>query len=352
MTNPTFVTSENVKFDGTTQNAVVLKNSAGVRSLVLWDNLNAADQAMLTTFINAYGGTTPLAAPTAGVLTANFNGSVVGANATNLSNAANTAGTSTINVGGAKLGTDTTGLPNTTATFAALAAVDGKVITINVTGSAAQTFTTLVTELNADLGANATAALSGGNIVITSATTGLNSSVVLFDTGNLFSKLTGYTGITKTAGTAARVYTTTVTVDGVAKPISIVGSAAQTFTTLITELNADLGVAATAAIAGGNITITSATTGVTSTVTVVPGDLFRNVAGFVGFKASQSGAADLLAVFQTARTPAGGTFANHFVVETVGAKPVVPTAVRHTPAFSYYNGTVWKYLDDDTTINA
>lgn len=76
-------------------------------------------------------------------------------------------------------------------------------------------------------------------------------------------------------------YTASIDVDapGTAIDVSVVGSAAQTFAALITELNADLGAAATAALVGNDIVITSATTGATSTVVVTDGTLFKSVKG-------------------------------------------------------------------------
>lgn len=73
-------------------------------------------------------------------------------------------------------------------------------------------------------------------------------------------------------------YTASVDIDGTPNPVSIVGSAAQTFTTLITELNADLS-GATAALVGGDIVITSDSTGVASSIVVEDTDLFKSVQG-------------------------------------------------------------------------
>jgi len=67
-------------------------------------------------------------------------------------------------------------------------------------------------------------------------------------------------------------YTMTVKVDGVDKAISVVGSAAQTFTNLISEVDTDLAAAATCSIVGGNFRITSATTGDDSSVAITDGD--------------------------------------------------------------------------------
>lgn len=79
----------------------------------------------------------------------------------------------------------------------------------------------------------------------------------------------------------ATAYTASIDVDAPGTPVSvsITGSAAQTFATLITELNTDLGSAATAALVGNSIVITSATTGVTSAVVVTDGTLFKSIKG-------------------------------------------------------------------------
>lgn len=463
---PAYVTAENVKFNGTTDNAVVLRNSAGVRSLILWDKLSTLDQTILDTIITAYGGVTPLAGPTSGQHTLSFNGTVVGANATGLSNAAATAGYATINVGGAKsgasvsglataagtqgyqvvnyspskTGASTTGLLNDTTAYTATIVVDGVSIPVSVVGSTAQTFTTLVagintalgsaavasvtggeirvtsasfgttssvsitpgtlfptvsgyikvlpaangggaarqysatvvvdgvvktvrftglqgntytnvlTEINTDLGSAATATLNSGNIRITSATTGSGSSVAIYDTGFLFASLANYAGITSVAGTSPVTYTATITVDGADQAISIVGSAAQTFTALVAAINTALGVTATAAITSGNIVVTSASTGVTSIVKIVDNTLFKAVTGYDRVTASQPGAADLLSVLQSTRAANGTMLSNYFNIVTVGTKPAVPANTPHTTKFIYYNGSVWKYLDNDASV--
>lgn len=87
----------------------------------------------------------------------------------------------------------------------------------------------------------------------------------------------------------ATVYTATVTVDGVAKPISIVGSTAQTFSSLISQLNTDLDGAAVATLAGSKITITSVTTGATSTVTMAAPGLFSSLTNYASLAASVNG---------------------------------------------------------------
>jgi hypothetical protein len=112
MANPTWVTAVNTKFNGTLDNAVVLKDTGTVKSVVLWDNLSVADQAVLIDAVNANGGAAPLAAVTSGRQTLNFGGHALGANATGLdATASSTAGTATINLGGhASVTTDPSGL--------------------------------------------------------------------------------------------------------------------------------------------------------------------------------------------------------------------------------------------------
>lgn len=92
-----------------------------------------------------------------------------------------------------------TGLANDATVYTATIVVDGATVNISVAGSAAQTYTTLLSEINTDLGSAATAAL-GSNvnaIVVTSATTGLLSTVSITDgTSNpLFGSLTLYSQI-------------------------------------------------------------------------------------------------------------------------------------------------------------
>lgn len=91
-----------------------------------------------------------------------------------------------------------TGLSNTPLVYTATINVDGVNHAITVVGSAAQTFGTMLTEINTDLLGNAVATLvtSGvniGRILITSVTTGLNSTVSITNSGGspLFPSITG-----------------------------------------------------------------------------------------------------------------------------------------------------------------
>ena len=112
-----------------------------------------------------------------------------------------TAGIQIVDVGGNKTGLSSTGLllpigspvPIET-TYTATITIDGSIVSnISLNGSAAQTYTELLFEINADL-TGAVATLDNGNILITSDTVGLSSTVLIADT-DLFSSLTGYVAI-------------------------------------------------------------------------------------------------------------------------------------------------------------
>ncbi len=314
-----------------------------------------------------------------------------------------------INVGDAITGASATGLANDATVYDLRVFVDGVLNTVSITGSAAQTYTDLLTEINADLtGATAeilnTTAVGTGNVRVISASTGTASSIAITEgvgadpllaaltdfiaiesstqgstnptqlldnatnytvqvavdgganqaltvqgqnvqtfgdlavqlnalligatielttTGNIrvFSDLsdvatsdiattdvsllaaahgfssvpavtvggTNPTGLTNDATN----FTASVVVDGVPYAVQVTGSAAQTFATLVTEINTDLGAVATAAIGdgvtatngvvlpNGQLGIVSATTGLSSTVVITNVDLFNNVNGFV-----------------------------------------------------------------------
>jgi hypothetical protein len=118
------------------------------------------------------------------------------------------AGSQIVDVGGAKTGATATGLLNDATTYTYQIAVDGGAPqTISLTGSAAQTYTLLLTEINADI-TGATASLVGGNLKFISATNGASSSISLTAGGggsNLLTTLTSFVAVrTATAGTATQ----------------------------------------------------------------------------------------------------------------------------------------------------
>ncbi len=408
------------------------------------------------------------------------------------------AGYQDVNFNVVKVGGDATGLANDTTAYTANITVDGTLKSISVVGSAAQTFTTLLSEINTDLSSAGTATIVNGNIRVTSATTGVASIVSIVNSGTypLFASLTSYVEVhpsvigtgsnivitsaalstnssvtisigtlfpaltdfsslsipvigkttaaltasitidgtphaisilpaaiptyadviveinadlggtavasispaatsayqdiifvpVKAAGDATGLandttaYTATIAVDGIIKPISVVGSAAQTFTTLLSEINTDLGASAIAAISGGNIRVTSATTGATSivsivdtgthplfgiltnysaiatavigtssTVLVVDGSLFHTL-GIKGLNSPINGITDLIEAAKHTRSLNGTTIFERFDILYIGTKPHVPPYTPHTIKFVYWDGSVWKYLDNDVTV--
>ncbi len=117
------------------------------------------------------------------------------------------SGSQIVDVGGSRTGATSTGLSNSATTYTYTVAVDGGAPqTISLLGSAAQTYTNLISEINADI-TGATASLIGGNLVFTSSSTGASSSISLASGGggsNLLTTLTGFVAVrTATAGTAA-----------------------------------------------------------------------------------------------------------------------------------------------------
>jgi hypothetical protein len=81
----------------------------------------------------------------------------------------------------AKTGASTTGLLNDATTYGATITIDGNVVNVVVTGSAANTIDDLLDEINADLGSAGLASLTSNAIRITSATAGADSTVSIVD---------------------------------------------------------------------------------------------------------------------------------------------------------------------------
>lgn len=103
----------------------------------------------------------------------------------------------------------------------------------------------------------------------------------------------------------ATAYTATITIDGVAKSVSVVGSNAQTFATLLTEINTDLAGAGTATLVGGNIRISSATTGSTSSVSISDTDLFGTLTDYSAIATAVAGTTTSWITFPVPSIPYG-----------------------------------------------
>ena len=101
---------------------------------------------------------------------------------------ASAAGTQTVNFDGSLVGTADAGLG--AGTFTASIVLDGTTYPISITLTGGESVDAVITAINADL-PGTECALSGGNIVVTSPSTGLSSYVSITDT-NLFSGMTGF----------------------------------------------------------------------------------------------------------------------------------------------------------------
>ncbi len=224
------------------------------------------------------GDSTGLVADTAGTQAVDFGGAVTGGTATGL-DSADTAGTQVVDVGGAVTGGTATGLTNDATVFTATVNPDGSGNqALSIVGSAAQTFATLVTELDADT-TGASWSVATGDLVCTSATTGGNSSISILDT-DLFSSMPLFSSILAATPGTTTTFTATVNPDGGgAQPISVFGEGVATFTALITELDADT-TGASWSIIGGDLVCTSATTGAGSSIAIIDTDLFAGITNF------------------------------------------------------------------------
>jgi len=100
----------------------------------------------------------------------------------------------------------------------------------------------------------------------------------------------GLTSASPALGNVATVYTAVIVVDGVSKNISITGSNAQTASAFVAQLNAGLAGSALAAITGGDLVITSASTGNNSSILIIDHNLFSSVTGYNALLLPISGA--------------------------------------------------------------
>jgi hypothetical protein len=226
-------------------------------------------------------------------------GAIAGASATGLTDdVPATAGYQVVDVGGAIAGASATGLANDATVYTATITVDGVAMPIAITGNTAQDYTTLLAELNTDLGASATASIVGGNIRVTSSTTGITSTVAIVDV-DLFATLTDFvTIVAAVAGTAivTTTYTASLHSDRTAQvtPISIIGSEAQTYNDLLSKISTQIAPHAMIELHAGNVEITSTSSNSpTSSVSIVDigsNPLFASLVDFVAINAPRGGA--------------------------------------------------------------
>jgi len=157
----------------------------------------------------------------------------------------------------------------------------------------------------------------------------------------------------------ATVYTATITVSNggtvSVMPITVTGSAAQTFTALIGQITSDLaaGTIGTAVIdANDNIKIQSAATGNDCSVSITDGDLFKSCTGFIQINPAFSGVdvpRDIFDFNKIHNNFYGFKYAG--LIHTIApapARPVAPIDVNKV----YFNhfSTSWKYLYNDSAV--
>ncbi len=200
---------------------------------------------------------------------------------------------------------------------------------LSIAGSAIQTFGDLLNKFNASL-KGATATLDGNNdLRITNATPGSNSTIALKDTGSrrLFSSLSGFVKIknavdgndptngyqrvsldpsstlesSPTGLLSSTYYTATVTIDGVAKNVALLGSDCATYTALVTKLNSVLSAGIVSYTSSAKIEIASMLTGSYSTVSIVDtgtNKLFQSLADYSAIAAAVPGSNSTVAGYQ------------------------------------------------------
>lgn len=266
---------------------------AGSTATVSWTQFNSTNGRIV--FTSPTYGTSSTIALTAGasndLITALTNGPFTATNGAAVAGVNGTAGTlitngvTNIDFGAAVAGGDATGLRNDATAYTMDVVVGTRIIPVSVVGSTAQTFTNLATEIQTDLAAaltGTTCAVSGGDLVITAPTLTPGTQSVNVGGAQTLASATSLVGGT--------TYTASIVVDGgTSQSISILGSTAQTYGTLINELNADT-FGASWSLVAGNLLCTSDTSGATSSIAITAGTLFAApLAGFVSVVAATAG---------------------------------------------------------------
>lgn len=147
----------------------------------------------------------PLGAGFVSITGTNFVGVVNGAAATIPTDPEGTSGYQTISFLSPITSGTATGLSNSSAIYTATITVDGVPIAIQITGSTAQTYGTLVSQLNTDLSTAATATITGGKLKITSASFGIDSTVRISNSQIITPTPTVTASITNTPSTTPTI---------------------------------------------------------------------------------------------------------------------------------------------------
>jgi len=216
------------------------------------------------------GDATGLVTDTNAVALIDLPSAVVGGDSTGF--VTDVAAVGVIELGSAVAGGDATGLANDGTEYKMDVDFSAVVNNVNVTGSSAQTYTDLLTEINADLtDMTATLSVDGTQILITADATGVNTIAITDGTGEALVSTLGATIGTSTVGTASLDYKMTVVMGATTDSVSVAGSSAQTYTTLLAEINTDLtDITATLSGDGTQIVLTADATGV-NTIAITDG---------------------------------------------------------------------------------
>ena len=107
-----------------------------------------------------------------------------------------------------------------------------------------------------------------------------------------------------TVGTNGTVYTASASINGgEGQAIVIPGFAAQTYSSLLSELEADAGTGAVWSIFGGNVRCTSDTTGAASSVAITAGTLFPALSTYIAVLAAVPGTDNVFGTVGTGAAP-------------------------------------------------
>ena len=262
-------------------------------------------------------------------------------------------------------------------TYAASIAVNGTPNAISFLGSTAPTIGTVISAIQNQLtGATVSWDTTGnGSIKITSNLTGTGSSIVITDS-TLFAGLHNLATVTANAsvtaavaGTNGTAHTASVSVDGVAKAVTVYGYNSLTISTLITAINANASLTglavATLDTTSNSIIFTSVSTGSSSSIAITDSSLFSallhaNVAvstAVAGANASAGHQNFGLNVSSSATTPltANSRYffkinGTEYMIKTLSAAPIYSQLVTMINAVASSSGTTASFASSDIKI--
>jgi len=159
-----FLTNENVNFNGVLSESLVINDVGGIKYLIVHDILSNLDKLRFLNLVNAYGGTLPIAAPTAGKHVVSFGGSVAGGDLTGI-------------IGSGE--------------YRLLVNVDGTDYDMTFDGNILTTFTDVLVAINGVVSGVAVASIDGGDVKIESLSTGVGSTVQISFV-HFFNQMNGY----------------------------------------------------------------------------------------------------------------------------------------------------------------